>query len=142
VKIVGYTTGNVLLSSCEQSNVGVTSWITIQSLPVTIATLAMVTLFGKAYVIGGYSGVAETSIRMYDGVSVWVAKASMPVGRYGHAALALNDDQALVCGGKAPTTIDNTCIIYTASIDTWTTAPVMAQARYAFSLVMSEGMWH
>ena len=138
MKIVGYNTGGVI-SSCEQSNVDVTSWTPIQSLPTTLIALAMVTLLGKAYVIGGIGD--PTYVRMYDGVSVWVAKAAMSPGRQGHAALALDDDRALVCGGNAPGVV-NTCVIYTASTDTWTTAPAMAQARECFNLVMSEGMWH
>ncbi len=36
MKIVGYTTGSAKLSSCEQSNVGVTSWTNITSLPTTV----------------------------------------------------------------------------------------------------------
>ena len=140
MKIVGKTTGNAIISSCEQSNIGVTSWANITSLPIALRDLVMVTLQGNAYVIGGNGDT--TSVRMYDGVSVWVAKATMSPGRYAHAALALDDDRALVCGGYAPSTIVNTCVIYTASTDTWTTAPAMAQARNRFNLVMSEGMWH
>ena len=103
----------------------------------------MVTLLGKAYVIGGANSgaVPQTSVSMYDGVSIWTSKAAMSPGREAHAALALDDDRALVCGGFAPTTVVNTCVIYTASINIWTTAPAMAQARNNFNLVMSEGMW-
>ena len=141
MKIVGVTTGGVALSSCEQSNVGVTSWTPITSLPIAVYFLAMVTLLGKAYVIGGNE--APTSVRMYDGVSNWTSKAPMSPGRYAHTALALDDDRALVCGGIAPSwPAVNTCVIYTASTNTWTTAPAMAQARYMYNLVMSEGMWH
>ena len=143
MKIVGVTTGGVAVSSCEQSNVGVTSWTPLTSLPIALFDLAMVTLLGKAYVIGGAisGGAAQTSVSMYDGVSVWVPKAAMSPGRYGHATLALDDDRALVCGGWT-TTYVNTCVIYTASTNTWSTAPAMAQARGYFYLVMSEGMWH
>jgi hypothetical protein len=143
MKIVGVSNGGGSLSSCEQSNIGVTSWTPITSLPIALQFLAMVTLLGKAYVIGGAnSGASQTSVNMYDGVSVWVAKAAMSPGRYTHAALALDNDRALVCGGEAPTALSNTCVIYTASTNTWTTAPAMAQARRNFNLVMSEGMWH
>jgi hypothetical protein len=139
MKIVGISEG-VLLSSCEQSNAGVTSWTTITSLPTTLSDLAMVTLLGKAYVFGGYNAGAQTSVSMYN-VTSWVAKAPMSTGRYAHAALALDDDRALVCGGVAPApTVVNTCANYTASTDTWTTAPAMAQVRSWFNLVMSEGM--
>ena len=142
MKIVGLTTGDVAISSCEQSNVGVTSWTAIQLLPTALVNLAMVTLLGKAYVIGGANSgnVAQTSVYMYSGTS-WVAKATMSSGRRGHAALALDNDRALVCGGSAPSTPANSCAIYTASTDTWTTAPAMAQARKYLSLVISEGMW-
>ena len=100
----------------------------------------MATLLGKAYAIGGLG--SNTFVRMYDGVSVWVAKAAMSPGRCAHTALALDNDRALVCGGYAPSAVVNTCVIYTASTDTWTTAPAMAQVRNYFNLVMSEGMWH
>ena len=142
MKIVGYITGPI--SSCEQSNAGVTSWTNITSLPIALYDPAMVTLVGKAFVFGGVNSgsVTQTSVSMYDGVSVWVAKAAMSPGRFGHAALALDDDRALVCGGHASGTYVSTCAIYTASANTWTTAPAMAQARYGFNLVMSEGMWH
>ena len=141
MKIVGYNGGGAL-SSCEQSNANVTSWTPITSLPTTLLYLALVTLLGKAYVIGGQQD--PTGVRMYDGVSVWVAKAAMSPGRQAHAALALDNDRALVCGGQSGATgaMLNTCVIYTASTDIWTTAPAMAQARSAFNLVMSEGMWH
>ena len=140
MKIVGYT--GSFLSSCEQSNIGVTSWTPITSLPIAIFDLAMVTLLGKAYVIGGRdsAAMATANVYMYDGVSIWTSKAAMSPGRDAHAALALDNDRALVCGGLAPTSVNNTCVIYTASTDTWTTAPAMAQARRYFNLVMSEGM--
>ncbi len=144
MKIVGANGGGAPISSCEQSNVDVTSWTPIQSLPTILTGLAMITLLGKAYVLGGIDGVgsAQSSVHMYDGVSVWVAKAAMSASRFGHAVLELDNDRALVCGGYAPLTVVNTCVIYTASTDTWTTAPAMAQARNYFNLVMSEGMWH
>jgi hypothetical protein len=140
--IVGVTTGNVILSSCEQSNIDVTSWTAIQSLPIALQRLAMVTLLGKADVIGGLDSgpTVQASVFVYNGTS-WVAKAVMLSGRQGHAALALDDDRALVCGGYAPSAPTvKTCIIYTASTNIWTTAPAMAQARLHFKLVMSEGM--
>jgi len=139
MKIVGVTTGGGTVSSCEQSDISVTSWTSITSLSIAARHLAMVTLLGKAYVIGGSH--ALTSVSMYDGTS-WVTKAAMSPGRYGHAALALDNDRALVCGGNAPSSTVNTCVIYTASTDIWTTAPDMAQARRFFNFVMSEGMWH
>src|SRR5689334_11904121 len=109
MKIVGATTGNVPTSSCEQSDAGVTSWTPIASLPIALIVLPMITLLGKAYVMGGsISGTASTNVYMYDGVSVWVAKAAMSPGRYGHGALALDNDRALVCGGNAPSTTVNT----------------------------------
>ena len=138
MKIVGGTTGGAAVSSCEQSNINVTSWTPITSLPIAPYQTAMVTLLGKAYVIGGNGG-AQTSVNMYDGVSMWVAKAAMSPGRYGHAALALDNDRALVCGGYAPS-VANTCVIYTASTNTWAPAPALAQVRSQFNLVMSAGM--
>ncbi len=140
MKIVGSTTGGGLTSSCEQSNIGVTSWTPITSLPIALNSLAMVTLLGKAYVIGGYNAGPQTSVYMYNGTS-WIARAAMSPGRDTHAALALNYDRALVCGGYT-TAYVNTCVIYNASANNWTTAPAMTEARYGLNLVMSEGMLH
>jgi len=136
MKIVGMTT--VLLSSCEQSNAGVTSWTNITSLPIVARDLRMVTLNGNPFAMGGTGD--STSVQMYDGVSVWTSKAAMSPGRIGHAALALDNDRALVCGGSAPSSVSNTCVIYTASTNVWTTAPAMAQARNIFNLIMSDSM--
>ncbi len=81
-------------------------------------------------------------LNTYSGVSTWTSRLAMWPGRYGHAALALDNDRALVCGGNAPSTVVNTCVIYIASADTWTNASAMAQVRYGFNLVMLDGMWH
>jgi hypothetical protein len=114
IKIAGWN--GAILSSCEQSNAGVTSWTPITSLPAAVQSPAMVTLLGKVYIFGGYNGAPQTSVRMYDGVSVWVSKAAMSPGREGHVALALDNDRALMCGGNIPATTNvNTCVIYTAS---------------------------
>ncbi len=144
MKIVGFTTGDVAISSCEQSNVGVTSWTPITSLPSALYNVVMVTLLGKAYVIGGDNGGGspQTPVSMYDGVSTWTSKASVSPGREGHRALALDNDRVLVCGGYSPVpTVVNTCNIYTASTNTWTNASAMAQTRHYFNLVMSEGKY-
>jgi hypothetical protein len=139
-ELIGRTTDLVIISSCEQSNVGVTSWAAIASLPVAVMQLKMVTLNNKAYAIGGYQ--APTSVLMYDGVSVWIAKSAMTPGRYAHTVLALDNDRALVCGGLMSTAATSTCTIYTATTDSWSTAPAMAQTRNWFNLVMLESMLH
>jgi hypothetical protein len=122
---------------CEQSSVGVTSWTNIISLPTITRLHAMVTLNGNAYVIGGYDN--PTLVYMYNGTA-WITKAPLSPGRYGHQALVLDINHALICGGYTPSAPNNTCVIYTASTDQYSYAPAMVKSRYLFSFVMSEGM--
>jgi hypothetical protein len=125
---------------CEQSNAGVTAWTTIASLPTAVYHLSMVTLNGKAYVFGGMTD--PTGVYMYDGVSSWVNKTAMSPGRQGHMSLSLDNDRALICGGYAPGTIVATCVIYTASANTWATTLPMAQQRVYFALTMLQGCFN
>jgi N-acetylneuraminic acid mutarotase len=121
---------------CEQSSVGVTSWTNITSLPTAARIHAMVTLNGNAYVMGGWDN--PTLVYMYTGTT-WITKAPLPSGRQGHQALALDADRALICGGYASGFLD-TCVIYTASTDQYSSAPSMNMTRCRFALVMSESM--
>jgi hypothetical protein len=135
----GSNTGNTAgTTSCEQSSVGVTSWTNIASLPTTTRYHAMVTLNGNAYVMGGVD--YPTKVYMYNGTA-WITKTSLPSsGRNAHQALALDIDRALICGGGVPTSITDTCTIYTASTDLHSSAPAMVKTRVYLSLVMSESM--
>jgi hypothetical protein len=129
------TTGT---TSCEQSSVGVTSWTNIASLSTSTNYHTMVTLNGNAYVMsGGWDN--PTLVYMYNGSS-WITKAPLAPGRWGHQALALDIDRALICGGYNPSAASDTCVIYTASTDSYSPAPSMAKTRHRFSVVMSESM--
>jgi hypothetical protein len=130
-------TSNSGTKSCEQSSIGVTLWTNITSLPTTTWRHAMVTLNGNAYVMGGADN--PTKVYMYNGSS-WITKAPLSPGRWGHRALALDADRALICGGYTILAPNNTCVIYTASTDQYSTAPAMAYTRAFFSFVMSESM--
>jgi hypothetical protein len=129
--------GTAGTTSCEQSSIGVTSWTNITSLPTLARLHVMVTLNGNAYVMGGQDN--PTSVYMYNGSS-WITKAPLTPGRYGHQALALDIDRALICGGTVSGVANASCVIYTASTDQYSPAPDMAKTRYYFSLVMSESM--
>jgi hypothetical protein len=122
-------------TSCEQSNPGVTSWTSIASLPTNFDTFEMVTLNGMPFAIGGSTN--PTAMYALDTGS-WVMKGSLSPGRYGHAAVALDTDRVLVCGGIVSSTAVNTCNIYTVSTDVWTTAHPMAHIRSDFNLIMSD----
>jgi hypothetical protein len=126
------------IAFCEQSSIGVTSWTNIASLPTAPRAHAMVTLNGNAYVMGGYDN--PTLVYMYTGSS-WITKAPLSSpGRWGHQALALDADRALICGGWTTSATSATCVIYTASTDQYSPAPAMANTRGYFNLVMSESM--
>src|SRR3569832_1481913 len=131
--------------SCERSAANVNgTWTTIASLPSSSAyQAAMVTLNGMVYVIGGYSTGPLAQVLMHDGGTpgTWTNKASIPEGRSGHSVLALDNNRALLCGGASGGSALNTCYIYTASTDSWTTTiPSMAHNRHNFGFVMSESM--
>jgi hypothetical protein len=102
----------------------------------------MLTFNNAPYVFGGYAISAPTSaVYMYNGVN-WVTRAPMLSALDGHGAVALDMNRALICGGS-PTnnvaTVTASCAIYTVSANSWITTQSMAQARWYFGLVMSEG---
>jgi N-acetylneuraminic acid mutarotase len=134
----GWDAADVTTALCAQSSIGVTSWTNIASLPTLAHKHAMVTLNGNAYVMGGEDN--PTLVYMYNGTT-WITKAPLSPGRYGHRALALDNNRALICGGNNPAgTTLSTCVIYTASTDAYSSASAMAKTRYTFSLVMAESM--
>jgi hypothetical protein len=143
ILVCGGLSSNTPLASCEQSNVGVTSWTTFTALPIQIGDHAMLTFNNAPYVFGGYGiSAAAATVYMHDGVNSWVAKHSMSITRVGPGAIALDTNRALICGGSSACTTGTvlaTCEIYTVSTDSWATAPSMAQARWVFGFVMSEG---
>ena len=140
--LIGHTTR----TSCERSAADVNgAWTNITDLPSPGVThTAMVTLNGMVYLMGGEGSGSETKVLMHDGGTpgTWTDKAAIPSGRRAHSVLALDNDRALLCGGyNSSGSILNTCYIYTASTDSWTTAiPSMAHSREKFGLVMSESM--
>jgi hypothetical protein len=141
--VCGGLTPSTRLTSCEQSNVGVTSWTTFTALPIQLGDHAMLTFNNAPYVFGGYntSGTVAT-VYMHNGVNSWMARASMSIARAGLGAIALDMNRALICGGSSSGAVGAvlaSCEIYTVSTDSWATAPSMAQARWYFGLVMSEG---
>ena len=80
---------------------------------------------------------------MFDGEQ-WLTLNSMPRPFYGHAAVALDDDRALICGGyvmdaNGGASAASDCYIYTASNDSWTHAPPMAFACVFHDLVLVDG---
>ena len=137
-----YLIGAGTKMSCERSAADVAgTWTNIADLPSPGTKFtAMVTLNGMVYVMGGYG--LDTSVLMHDGATpgTWTSKAAIPVARVEHSVLALDNDRALLCGGKVSTAAVNACYIYTASTDSWATTMSMAHARSYFGLAMSESM--
>ena len=139
--LIGYGTP----MTCERSAADVNGeWTNITDLLSPGAYYAaMVTLNGKAYLMGGYSTNARTTVQMHDGGTpgTWTNKAPILSERWGHSVLALDNNRALLCGGKsAEAVVVNTCHIYTASTDSWASTASMAYNRNYFGLVMSESM--
>jgi N-acetylneuraminic acid mutarotase len=127
------------LNTCEQLLYNAPSWTAFTDMPQTRISHQMVTLNDNPYVIGGYVGSAQTqSVIMHNGGSSWIARANIPVAVRKHSALALDANRALSCGGQSSSIVAD-CYIYTATTDTWITAPATTQTRASFGLVMFSG---
>ncbi len=136
--------GSVNLSSCEQYTPATNKWHMIASLPLSAFEVALVTLNNQVYSFGGDCLSPEPRpVYMFDGHN-WLNKTSLPGGSIcDHAALALDTNRALICGGLA--FVDNwsqyvpDCQIYSASTDSWEGMAPMAEVRSGHSMVMFEG---
>jgi len=138
----GQLDSNAFVSDCNMFDVTKATWTASTALPATVAYHAMVSLNGRPFVLGGYSGLGGTpynNVYSLDGTT-WTARKSMPIGLFDHAAVALDANSILVCGGFAlPHTVLGACNTYDATADAWTAGKPLKKERFAHGLALYKG---
>ena len=107
-------------------------WQTVSSLPTGRSGVAVASLGGEIYAIGGAnsSGTALANVEAYDpGTDTWSAKAPMPTARASLGAVALGG-KIYAIGGQDTTGGDlSTTEIYTPGTDSWATGPSLLEPQ-------------
>jgi hypothetical protein len=153
IVVCGGFDGSSMLYSCEYFSAGSGTWAGWRLLEneqggQSTQYFAMATLGGQPYAFGGdvgssgdQCGNTANVMRCCDGDGYWQSDPKpLPNTLQQHAAVALDADRALVCGGIA--TKNGTCIpladcnIYTRSTNSWSGAPPMAQMRCQHSMLL------
>lgn len=113
--------------------------VTRASMPTPRYGLAVVSLNGKIYAIGGmHEGKFVNTVEEYDpSTDTWTAKADMPTARMNLGAVALNGKIYAVGGGGGNIYLGYVDCVeeYDPLTDTWTKRASMPTARYSLSLV-------
>jgi N-acetylneuraminic acid mutarotase len=129
---------------CEQYDPSTQIWRILPTPPdVSRMSAAAFVLSGQMYIAGGAvingQNIDMSSVFVYDGTQ-WTLRARMPIGLIRHAAIALDADRALICGGQL---INNratgNCSVYTASTDDWAPEAPLMIARFGHSMVLWQG---
>jgi hypothetical protein len=139
----GVDTDKNVLDSCEQFLPVLQLWTIAMPMPEAKYSFSMATLSDGVYVFGGTNAslkCGSSDAYQFDGTKWWTARR-MPYAPYAHASVAISDNLALVCGGVTLKSDNNcyaesVCYFYSASDNSWTSAPPMAMARYAHSMVV------
>jgi hypothetical protein len=130
-------------SSCVQYIASINAWstTTIPPLPVAIGYFPMITLRGRPYVFGGYNGNIFNTVYTFDTSNVWSARTPMELALWGHTAVALDTNTALVCGGCNASNVDQSaCFSYAAASDTWSAAAQLNTARDSHGMAVYKGV--
>jgi N-acetylneuraminic acid mutarotase len=125
------------VSSCEEYNVQTQTWKFTLSMPVVLMYHTMITINNKVYSFGGDMCLDRTidTVFMFDGLN-WTERMSSPVLFRLSAGVALNNNQAVLCGG----TNAIGCYIYTVSTDTWTNAKPLVEYHWGHCSVVLNGI--
>lgn len=103
---------------------------------------AAVSLAGKIYVIGGFSGSSNgpvSTVRVYDTASRrWSREAPLPAPRGGHAAAVLDGKIHVVGGGNSESTIADHSV-YDPATGSWSEAAPLPRAEGSPAAVVFHG---
>jgi len=138
----GQLDSNAFISDCNMFDVTKSMWAASTALPALIAYVVLVSLNGRPFVLGGYSAIGGTA---YNNVysldnATWTARASMPLKLFDHAAVALDANTILACGGfTLPHTVVPDCNMYDATSDAWTAGKPLKKARFAHGQAFYKG---
>ncbi len=118
------------------------SVLTPAALPQPLADLTAVTVAGRVYLVGGYSGtVYSDKVFQWSAGQALSVAAVLPVGlRY--AAITVDGSQIVVAGGRTPT--GESAAVYavnpvTGHVSTWPSLPT--PLAYAGAAVLSGRLW-
>jgi N-acetylneuraminic acid mutarotase len=106
---------------------------------------AAVSLAGKIYVTGGFSGSSNapvSTVRVYDTAARrWSTAAPLPAPRGGHAAVVLDGKVHVVGGGNSESTIADHAV-YDPATNTWSEAAPLPRAEGSPAAVVFQGkLW-
>ena len=103
---------------------------------------AAVSLAGKLYVIGGFSGSSNAplaAVRVYDTATRrWSMTTPLPAPRGGHAAVVLDGEIHVIGGGNSESTIAGHSV-YDPATDVWTAAAPLPRAEGSPAAVVYGG---
>lgn len=110
------------------------TWETLSPLPVATRAAAAAAVDGVVYVLGGTTGVGNTTaLWAWDGAG-WEAKAPLPAPRFNHAAVAVGS-RIYVLGGFAGGEEHDDVFVYDTQADLWRRGPSLPRPNHAFGAV-------
>jgi hypothetical protein len=136
------------LSSCDLYNASINKWAapaTIHPLPVVLYSFAMITLLTRPFVFGGAatSGGVVNTVYTLDTLNTWATRTPMERAVFALAAVALDTNTALVCGGTDGSTNGSVsaCSSYAATKNVWSPAAQMITARHGHGMAVYKGLF-
>jgi hypothetical protein len=142
VLVCGGYNGSHYQSSCVQYFASITMWAAIiPPMPVAINHFPLITLRSRPYVFGGWNGSSIlNTVYTFNTSNVWSALTPMEQPLGGHAAVALDTNTAVVCGGDKYGVAQSACFTYAAASDAWSAAPHLNTGRYYHGMAVYKGV--
>jgi hypothetical protein len=147
------------LSSCALYKASINKWAATSPLPVAMSRFPMITLHTRPYVFGGLTGgfrsvkqsisvlpiyfrTTVNTVYTFGTSNAWAARTPMEQAVYGHTAVALDTNTALVCGGsqRLGGSAVQSCFSYAATENVWSPAVQMNTARMGHGMAVYKGL--
>lgn len=124
------------------------TWITLPSMPTARQEVAVASLDGRVFVLGGFGPTAEpmTTVEVYDpSTSTWESRAPLPVPTH-HAAAAVVGHRLFIVGGFTGGRVSWTALDdvyeYDVARNTWTPRASLPLARGGLAVAVLAGRLH
>ena len=122
--------------------IGGGSWSTGANMPTARTSLAVASVNGSVYVIGGGNFAAGVLNEAYHAATnAWSTKAPMPTARRRHAAAEVNGIIYII-GGQVAGSVSSSNEAYDPATNTWSTKAPMPTAREDLALAVVDGVVH
>lgn len=122
IVVAGGESGTSVLDTVQGYNPITNAWFTIAPMPTARGRLAMDSVNGRLYAVGGYAGLLAQwvgTVEEYDPqAGTWRARASLPTPR-AHLSLAVVNGQLLVAGGENVNRSLDALESYDVSLNLW-----------------------